>query len=614
MKKSVLLIFLACCNIAFSQIGKVYLKGSKIKNGKENTYVYEPPKDIEVPNGAKIRIGCYKDYYNIEEIASLIKKNNEYEFTLKLPDATKYFIAIIVDGNKIVDDNKNEGYDVFLDPANMGECLIEKIDLLLFSHSPFVEKFNFSLNKPKSIVDEFDKIYAKYSIMKENENYWVYLSNKNVNDDKVKEGMLDFAKKCEKKNSEKYLIAALYLYDNLGMLDKKEEIDKQIKIKYPYGKLAGDKFIQDFLFGSNKSEAYVLEALNTYTTKFNPTIYKNWFYQSLLKIYVDQKDLQKMEQYEGLISSHSRVGAADVYNDYAWKFAGGDLAAPAKDIDFAEKLSKKAIDILMSNQPYLLEKFQEYYNSYTNTYALVLYKLNKFEEAFQFQDKLNQLGVLDIGGKERYAASMEKVKGLEFTKKYIEEELSKEIDSKILLAQLETIYRKLHLPLEDYNKIKNESIETVNANVKSVIVEKIGSTEAIDFSLKNMEGKVVNLSNLKGKVVVLDFWATWCGPCKASFPAMQELVTKYKDKNVEFLFVDTLERDKAEEITEKVIKYISNNKYSFNVLFDSNNTVSNKYKIQRIPTKIVIDKKGSIISFGVSEKELTSLIDEQLSL
>ena len=121
--------------------------------------------------------------------------------------------------------------------------------------------------------------------------------------------------------------------------------------------------------------------------------------------------------------------------------------------------------------------------------------------------------------------------------------------------------------------------------------------EAPNFSLVNMEGKTVSLADLKGKVLVLDFWATWCGPCKISFPGMQAAVNKYKDdKDVEFLFINTWQNEKNYE--ELVRNFIAENKYSFHVLFDemkdrSKSTVT-AYGVKGIPHKVVIDKEGFI--------------------
>src|SRR6187431_1817486 len=98
MKKSVVLLFLVFCNAAFPQIGKVYLKNSKLKIGKENTYVYEPPKGVTIPNEAKVKILYHNkfDYANVA--ASLIKKANVYEFILQVPDSIRTLIVGIFDG------------------------------------------------------------------------------------------------------------------------------------------------------------------------------------------------------------------------------------------------------------------------------------------------------------------------------------------------------------------------------------------------------------------------------------------------------------------------------------------------------------------------------------
>jgi thiol-disulfide isomerase/thioredoxin len=614
MKKSVIVLFLVYCNIAFSQNGKVSLKELKMKIGEENTYLYQPPKGVEIPNSAKVRVVYNNNFDFTGGTSALIKKANGYEFTLKVPDSIKYFIAAIVDGKQIIDNNKNNGYDVLLN-AN-GKAA--RIDLINYGNNVLTGKLGLKLDsKPESILAEYNKMYAKYPEMKEDKSYENYLYLKEVSDkEKTQAEMLAFAKKCEKKTSEEYMIVASRMYGRLKMTEEKKRMEDKITAKYPNGNFEASKFFFDFANNPDKTEAYILERLDLYTKRFKniPLMYTDYFYQSLLKIYVENKDFQKMEQYENLLSK--KGNAAYLYNDYAWNLSGEDLVTPAKDIDYAEKISKRSLDIIadLKKQSDFPDDFSGAYNMFADTYALILYKQNRFDEAFQYQDNLNSTGGLDTGGKERYAGMLEKVKGSEAAKKYIEEELSKGTNSRVMLAQLETIYKKLNLPMDGFKTIKTKFTATVDANIKADIVKKYGSTDAINFSLKNLEGKVVNLSDLKGKVVVLDFWATWCGPCKASFPAMQELVTKYKDKNVEFLFVNTWEKGKDNETTEKVTTFIKDKKYSFNVVFDYDDAITGKYKIEGMPTKLVIDKNGTVIAFGSSEQDLSPLIDEQLSL
>jgi peroxiredoxin len=116
---------------------------------------------------------------------------------------------------------------------------------------------------------------------------------------------------------------------------------------------------------------------------------------------------------------------------------------------------------------------------------------------------------------------------------------------------------------------------------------------APSFALLDLNGAKVNLKDLKGKIVVLDFWATWCGPCKASFPAMQTMVNKFKnDPGVIFLFIDTWER--GDQKLKNAAEFIAQNKYPFQVLMDNKDETVAAYKVVGIPAKFVIDADGHI--------------------
>lgn len=117
--------------------------------------------------------------------------------------------------------------------------------------------------------------------------------------------------------------------------------------------------------------------------------------------------------------------------------------------------------------------------------------------------------------------------------------------------------------------------------------------EEYDFTLEDLNGDKVSLSQLKGKKIFLNFWATWCPPCKGEMPDMEKLYQEIKGSELVILAVNVGEEK------ETVEAFISKNNYSFPVLLDSSGDVSKLYHVSGIPTSYFIDTEG-YLDYGIT--------------
>lgn len=279
----------------------------------------------------------------------------------------------------------------------------------------------------------------------------------------------------------------------------------------------------------------------------------------------------------------------------------------------------KAIEAGMAQISLLTDSLSYNYRvSYAAKYAYFLYRLKRYDQSLKVitdvynhtADKSPELerlyaNILVANNKSKEA--MVVLSGL----------LKKGKGDEKLLHDLKNAYQQVNGSETGYDAYLQPLIDTMKVKVREGLDLKMLDEKAPSFSLRVLDGNMISLEKLKGKTVILDFWATWCGPCKASFPAMKATLKKYAaDSNIVFLFIDCMERVK--DPTGMIRSFLSKNEYPFTVLLDSESIVADHYGVKGIPNKIIIDKNG-VIRFRMvgyedgidaAVERLSAMIDE----
>lgn len=400
------------------------------------------------------------------------------------------------------------------------------------------------------------------------------------------------------------LIGTMYSY--LGEEEAAKELIEKILSEYPDGVTAEHKLVDSFFEANSLDEKLkIYDAIKSKTSQ-SEILSKsfNRVNGTLAMKYAKLGDMDNFNRYFSLITDP--LLKADYLNSLAWGMSGESLYARPEKAATGRELSKQSLDLIKAemesgglkpvekSRNQWKRELESFYGMYADTYALCAYHDNAYQDALKHQTIACELAEFGDGEMaERYCVYLEKANGAEA----VEMKLQKLISQGLATAKMKEQYRRIYMEnntLETAFEKNKAFLQSLADDKKAEELKKeIINEKAIDFTLLNLKGEKVALKDFKGKIVVLDFWATWCGPCIASFPGMQDAVEKYRENDeVVFLFLDTWES--GENKKENAQKFIDEKGYDFNVLMDNENEVVAKYKVNGIPTKFVIDKNGNI--------------------
>ena len=394
-------------------------------------------------------------------------------------------------------------------------------------------------------------------------------------------------------------------YTRLKQKEKADAVTAKMKEKFPEGnwkrneawraiqlekdatkkEILAEAYLKNFKLDANQVTAAKVQVATAYANA------KNW------------------EKYEAITKDIDMKMLAGSYNNLAWNWAEKD-----ENLDMAKKLSKRAtdwakkeIDNPTGEKPATrtskqwLEDRRGTFSMYADTYAYLLFKEKDYKGGYAYAKEATDIRKRkDAEYNERYALLLEKVAQPAQIKKELEAMVKDGHAGKDAREVLHRNYVKMNKSENGFETYL-AALDAVNlAKLKTELQKKMLAKNAPGFRLVDLKGNEVDFASLKGKVVVVDFWATWCGPCIASFPSMQRMVEKYKNNpDVAFIFIDTWENVPNRQ--KLVEDFVAKHKYTFNVLYDKPKeegstefTVVKDYEVEGIPTKFVVDANGQI--------------------